>query len=686
MKMLDHALGFVARGWAVFPLKPGEKVPMTGHGHRDAVTDIVKVRATWTGTPNANIGIATGDISGISVIDIDGDNGIASAKQLTGQFPETLTIKTPHGYHLYYSYHPDLHTGAAFMPGIDVRSGEAALNTGGYVVAAGSVVGGVLYKVVKDLPVATLPVVPDVFKLRSRVPITAQGPRFDTASALAGVPEGQRDQTIFKLAARLRQANVPEDAAIRLVQEAAGNCQPPFDQAIAMSKVQQVYRRYEAGQDRQIQAIAAKLQIENAPKHTEDTGVHLFTWDAPMPMVFQIDHLYEEKDGLHAEIFISVTPLEGKPWVAGPLRFNLSTPTGQSTVTRALSSRDKAVEWTGFVDAVARLMIQLYRQGHPPMDMTDLASLVMPEWAMYPFLMRGSQTNMYGDPGSGKGYIVLAIALAFAGLYNPLGWQIPEFGNVLYLDWEDNGNECAARLRRLLGEQFDNPFTNQERFLYRRMSGRLETQVDGIKQIVRERNIKLVIIDSIGYACGGDLTDAEVAIRFSDLLHQMGNVTTLCIGHTPQQAGRDGPRQEFGSQFFRAGTRNAWEVRANQEEGQHTMYQALYHRKSNTGMKQRTIGVKLDFDPDHDLAEWVKLYATTIDNNPTQLDGSSARIRIQAALLQGPMTQAEIIAVTGTSLGATKTELSRGVRDGRYLIVDPEAKKPVYKLAPSESE
>jgi len=69
--------------------------------------------------------------------------------------------------------------------------------------------------------------------------------RFNTAQALAGVPEGQRDETLFKLACKLRSADVPRDMAETLILEAARNCQPPFSERIALEKVERVYRRYE---------------------------------------------------------------------------------------------------------------------------------------------------------------------------------------------------------------------------------------------------------------------------------------------------------------------------------------------------------------------------------------------------------------------------------------------------------
>lgn len=56
--LLDAALAYAARGWHVFPLSPRSKVPMLdSSGQHDATTDVDKIRAWWTATPNANIGL-----------------------------------------------------------------------------------------------------------------------------------------------------------------------------------------------------------------------------------------------------------------------------------------------------------------------------------------------------------------------------------------------------------------------------------------------------------------------------------------------------------------------------------------------------------------------------------------------------------------------------------------------------
>lgn len=95
---MEAALGYAQRGLAVLPLhmverghvcscgkkncaSPG-KHPLTGNGVYDASKDASQVRAWWTQWPNANIGIATGTVSGIFVIDVDGEEGEASLAML----------------------------------------------------------------------------------------------------------------------------------------------------------------------------------------------------------------------------------------------------------------------------------------------------------------------------------------------------------------------------------------------------------------------------------------------------------------------------------------------------------------------------------------------------------------------------------------------------------------------------
>ena len=72
--MLDAALHYaLALRIPVFPCNPDDKRPFTVHGFKDASREEAQVRAWWTRFPEAMIGIPTGEISGVWVLDIDVD-------------------------------------------------------------------------------------------------------------------------------------------------------------------------------------------------------------------------------------------------------------------------------------------------------------------------------------------------------------------------------------------------------------------------------------------------------------------------------------------------------------------------------------------------------------------------------------------------------------------------------------
>lgn len=128
-------------GWAVFPLKPREKTPLTANGFKDATTNLTQILQWWEKWPDANVGIATGKVSGLWVLDIDKDhNGFETLDQLVkqyGGFPRTPECLTGSGGNHVYFAMPALdirnNAGTKLGQGIDIRG------NGGYVVAPPSI-------------------------------------------------------------------------------------------------------------------------------------------------------------------------------------------------------------------------------------------------------------------------------------------------------------------------------------------------------------------------------------------------------------------------------------------------------------------------------------------------------------------------------------------------------------------
>lgn len=140
MRFIDGAMPLIERGWQIFPLAPGTKIPAIsrkrgGNGVLDASRDAEQVRAWARLYPRANIGLACGRASGFTVIDIDPGKGgmetVRAFRETKRELVPTVTVRTPSGgWHLYYAFEPLLLNSQGLLGrGIDVRT------TGGYVVA-----------------------------------------------------------------------------------------------------------------------------------------------------------------------------------------------------------------------------------------------------------------------------------------------------------------------------------------------------------------------------------------------------------------------------------------------------------------------------------------------------------------------------------------------------------------------
>jgi hypothetical protein len=161
--MLAAALDLAARGFAVFPLAPRSKVPMLsreqgGRGCLDATREINRIACWWSRWPLCNIGLATGPVSGLYVVDVDaGKGGRETMQVLTakhGRIPDTLRSRTGSGWHIFFRWpqSPVRQGNNVLGPGVDTRG------TGGYVVAPPSVhPSGRRYMWLADLEPAPLP-------------------------------------------------------------------------------------------------------------------------------------------------------------------------------------------------------------------------------------------------------------------------------------------------------------------------------------------------------------------------------------------------------------------------------------------------------------------------------------------------------------------------------------------------
>ena len=137
----EWALAYAKLGWKIFPLRPGLKTPLTQHGVKDSSSELSQIEDWWAQWPNANIGLACGEGSGVYVIDIDVNaskriDGFKSIEDHMKGVPFELTVaqKTPSGgRHMLFAAAGEKPSNSnGLLNGVDIRA------EGYYIVLAPS--------------------------------------------------------------------------------------------------------------------------------------------------------------------------------------------------------------------------------------------------------------------------------------------------------------------------------------------------------------------------------------------------------------------------------------------------------------------------------------------------------------------------------------------------------------------
>lgn len=240
LSLPDAALRFISEGVPVFPCVPGEKRPLVRHGFHEATTDVEVVAGWWKRWPSANIGVPTGPVSGLDVVDVDvaargtGYPVFREAHQRGYATGWEALIRTPSGgLHAYFPADADQPQSSwqVARAHIDFRG------AGGYVIAPPSVINrpdgvrapyrlivaagtpGARVDAVKLRrfldPSATLPVRPPVaVKARPANPSVL-------AEWVAERAEGERNRGLFWAACRLAEAGTPSSVTLDALGPAA---------------------------------------------------------------------------------------------------------------------------------------------------------------------------------------------------------------------------------------------------------------------------------------------------------------------------------------------------------------------------------------------------------------------------------------------------------------------------------
>src|SRR3989441_6168493 len=253
MASMDEAIhDYIGRGWSIIPIRPGDKRPLVRWEEFQLRRPLEEEARGWFRTwPDAGIGVVTGAISSLVVIDLDlrhgGDVGLEDLERQHARLPITVKCRTGGGgRHLYFA-HPGglVRNKVGLAPGVDLRG------DGGYVVAPPSLhASGVRYAWVDGRAPGNTAIVslPD-WVLRQAVEEPARRGHpiaYWRRLVCDGVAAGERNNTIASLAGHLFRHGL--DSAIVLELLLCWNrvrCRPPLVDEEVASVVTSIRRLHE---------------------------------------------------------------------------------------------------------------------------------------------------------------------------------------------------------------------------------------------------------------------------------------------------------------------------------------------------------------------------------------------------------------------------------------------------------
>jgi len=249
-EILNAALTYIEAGFSVIPVNPKNKRPLleTWAEFQRRRPGKAEVISWWGLHPKAMIGIVTGKISGISVIDCDSQE---AWERVQGMLPDSLVTpiaKTPRGYHLYFAHEEGLTTKAEILPGVDSRS------DGGYIIAPPSIRqdGGTYTWVegldIKEVARARLPgdlLGSHAFNKDNNKGTYIEGDDKSETNAPRFFTRGRRDDDLFHAANSLTRGGADPAFTSQVLNILAQNCKPPFPQNEVNAKIASALSRAE---------------------------------------------------------------------------------------------------------------------------------------------------------------------------------------------------------------------------------------------------------------------------------------------------------------------------------------------------------------------------------------------------------------------------------------------------------
>lgn len=240
--MMNEALELLKRDLSVIPIGPDKKPLIKWADYQKKRATEAEVKLWWQMYPKANVGIVTGKISNLTVVDCDSSEAASIFREVYKG--STVTVKTPRGVHYYFQY-ADGTRNTVKIKGVDLD----LRSEGGYVVAPPSInIEGKPYKWLTGLKDNSIDSLHSIlaFLYKGCVDTDNYGrPQMSTMSTNVHslFNQGSRDNDLFHVANCLVKGHAEPEVAKYVLEILAQNCNPPFPEKEIDAKIQSALER-----------------------------------------------------------------------------------------------------------------------------------------------------------------------------------------------------------------------------------------------------------------------------------------------------------------------------------------------------------------------------------------------------------------------------------------------------------
>jgi hypothetical protein len=265
-KLLKTALWYQHRGYAVIPIQRNKKPFIKWEKYQTEMPTTDEINQWWKKWPGANIGLVTGGVSGIDVVDCDSEQGRDALNEF---LPDSITMpisKTPKGWHYFFRHRPGLSNGVRVITDCDLRT------AGGYIIVPPSRgKNGKAYTWEKDLSIADVKPAPipemlfdvlnsggyanadssphikkDAILIEGQHSVNISGVNTESTKVNKvniSFDKGGRDETLFHLANYLVKGGMDGESISKYLEFVASKCNPPFSKKEINAKIKSALGR-----------------------------------------------------------------------------------------------------------------------------------------------------------------------------------------------------------------------------------------------------------------------------------------------------------------------------------------------------------------------------------------------------------------------------------------------------------